>query len=222
MACWLFDHSRFDSSAADYCDHFEAYRGLVRSRSIGQWAAMAGVTEKDLVAAAQSYHEGPAAILVGWGLQRRRFGAATVRCLDALTAVSGNLGIPGGGVSFCFRRRGAFDLTFCRPETAPRSIPEPLLGPGILQQTDPPIRMAWVTAGNPVAMLPDSLTVAEALRSRDFTVVVDSFMTDTAHVRDFSPTDDDNARGGRPAGSIRPSLAGGVASGGRPTDWYSE
>ena len=40
--------------------------------------------------------------------------------------------------------------------------------------------MVWVTAGNPVAMLPDSHTVAEALRSRELTVVVDSFLTDTA------------------------------------------
>ncbi len=185
MARWLFEHSGVDAEAAHYCDHFEAYGRLVRSRSIEQWATLAGVTAEDLETAAMSYHQGPSTILVGWGLQRRRFGATTVRCLDALTAISGNLGIPGGGVSFCFRRRGAFDLTFCRPEIAPRTIPEPLLGPGILQQTDPPIRMVWVTAGNPVAMLPDSRTVAEALRSREFTAVVDSFLTDTARCADL-------------------------------------
>jgi len=42
------------------------------------------------------------------------------------------------------------------------------------------VRAVWVTAGNPVAMLPESATVDRALRSRDFVVVVDSFMTDTA------------------------------------------
>jgi anaerobic selenocysteine-containing dehydrogenase len=40
--------------------------------------------------------------------------------------------------------------------------------------------MVWVTAGNPVAMLPDSLAVKRALETRELTVVVDSFMTDTA------------------------------------------
>ena len=40
---------------------------------------------------------GPAAILVGWGMQRRRHGAAIVRALDALAATSGNLFRSGGG-----------------------------------------------------------------------------------------------------------------------------
>jgi len=37
-----------------------------------------------------------------------------------------------------------------------------------------------VTAGNPVAMLPDSENVARAIASRELVVVVDSFLTDTA------------------------------------------
>src|SRR5690606_5152261 len=36
------------------------------------------------------------------------------------------------------------------------------------------------TAGNPVAMLPDSETNARALETRELVVVVDSFLTDTA------------------------------------------
>jgi len=104
-----------------------------------------------------------------------------VRMMDALGAVSGNIGIAGGGVSFYFKRRGAFDLSFSRGlAVAPRSIPEPLLGTGILEASDPPVRVVWVSNANPVAMLPESETVARALRTREMTVVVDSFMTDTA------------------------------------------
>ena len=33
-----------------------------------------------------------------------------LRALDALGAISGNLGVAGGGVSFYFRRRRAFDI----------------------------------------------------------------------------------------------------------------
>ncbi len=185
IARWLLDHKQLDPQAAEYCDHFDAYCDLLQTQSLEQWAALAAVPVGDLIETAQSYTSGPTATLVGWGLQRRQFGATTVRSIDALVAVSGNLGIPGGGVSFYYRRRGAFDLSFCQPESAPRTIPEPLLGPGILEQTDPPIRMVWVTAGNPVAMLPDSQTVANALESREFTVVVDSFLTDTARCADL-------------------------------------
>ena len=38
--------------------------------------------------------------------------------LDALSAVTGNLGRPGGGVSFYTRRRAAFDLSFLDAELA--------------------------------------------------------------------------------------------------------
>ena len=125
----------------------------------------------------------PTAILVGWGMGRRVNGAAIVRALDALCAISGNIGIPGGGVSFYFKRRGAFDTSFIRgKQAAPRTVCEPLFGPEVLRLSDPPIRAVWVTAGNPVAMLPESETTIKALSTRDFVVVVDSFLTDTARL----------------------------------------
>jgi anaerobic selenocysteine-containing dehydrogenase len=60
-----------------------------------------------------------------------------------------------------------------------------LIGPGLLEASDPPYRFVWVTAGNPVAMLPESATVARALESMEMTVVVDSFLTDTARCADL-------------------------------------
>ena len=49
-------------------------------------------------------------------------GSAIVRALDALGAVSGNLGIPGGGVSFYFKRRGAFDTSFLDEDAAAHDL----------------------------------------------------------------------------------------------------
>jgi len=184
MARWLLDNDAADPAAAEYCDHYEAFCDLARSGTIDQWAQIADLSTGELATLAMEYANGPSSIQVGWGLQRRRHGAATIRAIDALGAISGNLGIPGGGVSFYFTRRTAFDLSFSKPDGAPRRIAEPLLGPGILAAADPPIRMAWVSAGNPVVMLPESDTVAEALRSRELTVVVDAFLTDTARLAD--------------------------------------
>jgi len=177
----LFETRKTDPHAAAYCDHLDDFRALACGRTLAGWAEAAGVSADEVVALADAYADGPAAILVGWGMQRRTRGSDAVRVLDALAAVSGNLGVPGGGVSFYFRRRGAFDTSFSRGlATAPRAIPEPLLGRGIVEADDPPIRAVWVTAGNPVAMLPDSRTVRRALESRELTVVVDSHWTDTA------------------------------------------
>src|SRR5688572_1586330 len=110
---------------------------------------------------------------------RRLRGAASVRMLDALSAISGNLYRSSGGASFYFKRRGAFDVSCLRKSPAPRSFLEPLLGQQLLA-ADPPVRALWVTAGNPVAMLPDSATVARAFEQIEFSVVVDSFPTDTS------------------------------------------
>ncbi|HHO50656.1 MAG TPA: molybdopterin-containing oxidoreductase catalytic subunit, partial [Deltaproteobacteria bacterium] len=125
----------------------------------------------------------PATVLVGWGMTRRANGATIVRALDALGAITGNVGVPGAGVSFYHQRRAAFRS----PEPAgppPRRIPEPLFGRAVLQATDPPIRAIWITAGNPVASLPDSTSVAAALDQTELVVVVDSFLTDTAEHAD--------------------------------------
>ena len=185
MARWLFEHERADETASDYCDHFEAFRSLAFSRSLADWARSADIEEAALRQLAEKYARGPASILIGWGLQRRKYGAATIRAIDALTAISGNLGVAGGGASFYFMRRGAFDFSFAEGAAAARTIPEPLLGPGMLQAADPPIRMMFVWGANPVAMLPESETVAQAISSREFTVVVDPFMTDTAQCADL-------------------------------------
>jgi anaerobic selenocysteine-containing dehydrogenase len=181
----LFETGRIDPGAAEYCDHLDEYRALAMSRHVATWAALADVSTDEIRGLAESYADGPSTILVGWGMQRRTHGSATIRVVDALGAISGNLGIPGGGVSFYFKRRGAFDTSFALgKKAAPRTIPEPRLGPGILEARDPEIRMVWITAGNPVAMLPESETTAEALRARELTVVVDSFLTDTARTAD--------------------------------------
>lgn len=177
----LFDSGRIAPNAATFCDNLEAFAAMVRRRSAAQWAALAEVSLADVQAIADEFAAGPAAILVGWGMQRRLRGAAIVRALDALAAVSGNLFRPGGGCSFYFRRRGAFASAAITAgaEVAPRTIREPLLGHDVLAAKDPPIRAIWVTAGNPVAMLPDSATVARAFEQTEFTVVVDPFLTDT-------------------------------------------
>lgn len=184
VARLVFEHDWTDPDAQRYCDHLDEFRALAFSRTAEEWCRDADVTPADALDLARRLGaERPTAILVGWGMARRRNGGAIVRCLDALGAITGNLGIRGGGVSFYYKRRGAFDVSFIRgAAAAPRTICEPLFGREVLDATDPPIRAVWITAGNPVAMLPDSERVAEALRTREFVVVVDPFMTDTARL----------------------------------------
>ncbi len=178
----IFENGWIDPAADKYCDHFNEFRSLCHSAPVKEWCRRADISVDDAMEIARRLGaEKPAAILVGWGMGRRSNGGSIVRALDALSSITGNIGISGGGVSFYFKRRGAFDLSFIKGiAAAPRTVCEPLFGPEVLAAKDPPIRMIWVTAGNPVCMLPESNTIAEAIKSREFVVVVDSFMTDTA------------------------------------------
>jgi anaerobic selenocysteine-containing dehydrogenase len=178
----LFERGWIDPDAASYCDGLDRYRAIAFAKSVEAWCADADVPVRAAESIAAGLGPGkPCAILVGWGMGRRSNGASIIRTLDALGAISGNVGIPGGGVSYYFKRRGAFDTSFAKGAgEPPRKLLEPLLGREILDADAPKIRAVWITAGNPVAMLPDSATVAEALRTREFVVVVDSFVTDTA------------------------------------------
>jgi anaerobic selenocysteine-containing dehydrogenase len=176
----LFDRGLIDPKASEFCENFAAYRSLVLARTVADYAAGADVPEDVVHGLASRLAEGPVAILVGWGAQRRLHGGALVRALDALSAVSGNLFRSGGGCSFYFQRRDAFQPHHRGAEVAPRRIVEPLFGQEVLAAREPPIRAIWVTAGNPVCMLPDSARVAEAFEATEFTVVVDPFLTDTA------------------------------------------
>ena len=177
----LFVRGWVHAGAARWCDHLAGFRALAESQSVLAWCRDADVPEAAAEDLAARLHAGPATILVGWGMGRRRNGAGIVRALDALGAITGNIGVPGGSVSFEAKRRRSFDVSFLTGN-APRRVREPLLGQDILAATDPPIRAVWVTAGNPVAMLPDSATIARALATREFVVVVDAFLTDTAEL----------------------------------------
>jgi anaerobic selenocysteine-containing dehydrogenase len=184
VARLLWERGWVDPAAREICDGLDDLRALAESESLATWCQRADVSTDQAADLAERLGPGkPTAILVGWGMGRRQVGGAIVRALDALCAISGNLGIAGGGVSFYFKRRAAFDLGFIRGlAAAPRSVCEPLFGPEVLAASDPPIRALWVTAGNPVAMLPESHTVAEAIRTRELSVVVDPFLTDTGRL----------------------------------------
>src|SRR5690606_13124811 len=69
---------------------------------------------------------------------------------------------------------------FAPPARHPRTVREPLFAADLAQFRDPPVRCLWVTAGNPVAMLPDSAAVARAIEQVEFVVVADCLLTDTA------------------------------------------
>jgi anaerobic selenocysteine-containing dehydrogenase len=181
----IYAHEWVDPTLETWSRDAAGFRTLALSRPTAAWAAAADVPLAGVERLAEMYATlRPGNIQVGWGLGRRLHGAATVRVIDALAALTGNYGVSGGGVTFYYRRRAAFDVERYKAPPARRGLLEATLGAEIEAATDPPVRAVVIDNGNPVAMLPDSQGVARALRSREFVVVLDHQMTDTARCAD--------------------------------------
>lgn len=186
LISYLDQHNGIDPQAASYCDNLEECLAVAKSVSFEERMSRCGIALEEGLELARLYLENsPSSILVGWGAPRRPNGAQTVRAMDALAAVSGNIGRAGACVSFYFQRKRHFSNRNLPPErTPPRTFLEARLGVE-LEAADPKVRLAWVTAGNPAAMLPDSRRVQKALKAIDFTVVVDTHHTDTTACADL-------------------------------------
>jgi anaerobic selenocysteine-containing dehydrogenase len=126
---------------------------------------------------------GNVATLIGWGLQRYLFGGESVRFIDAVAMVSGNVGVRGGGAYFNISSARNFGswahLTEggAEPGERRRLLLQDLGAE--LRRSDPPVRFVWIDGHNVVNQVPDALAAADALEA-PFTVVVDGVMNDTA------------------------------------------
>jgi anaerobic selenocysteine-containing dehydrogenase len=136
----------------------------------------------------------PMTINAGFGMQRYTNSGQTQRAIIALLAITGNIGKPGAGWIFANLQSQVFDevkdpVAFYPPRhpdgVVRVSISTSRLGRDMLAATDPPLRMMWVERGNPVTQNPETHTVLRAMRSLDFRVVVEQFMTDTAREADI-------------------------------------
>jgi anaerobic selenocysteine-containing dehydrogenase len=178
VARLLFEEDLVPAEAAASCDGLDGFRALATRRTLAEAAAECDVPEAEIHALARLYGERrPVATFIGGGPQRWVDGAETVRIIDALCAVAGQVGVRGGGVAFETPRRRGLAL---KPRRAPRTVRAAFLGHDILYAKEPRIRFGWIQRANPVATYPDSLLVERALRSLRFLVVVDAFLTDTA------------------------------------------
>ena len=125
----------------------------------------------------------PALLIAGFGLQRHSRAGQTMRAVALLPALTGNVGVAGGGwqyanlASHCLR-----PLTLPPAPPAARAIPVSQVARHLESLAGPPIRAAWIERGNPAAQNPAAHRLRDALARLDLVVVVDQFMTPTARL----------------------------------------
>ncbi len=174
---------KIDDNILNHAENWADFSKLISNWSISDLVKACDVSEEKVELLYNVYsNPEPVATLLGWGLQRYRYGGENVRFINALSFLSGNIGRTGGGSYFNISSKRNFNLDWAKPsgESNRRTLLVPKIGQDILDAHNPPINMIWVNGFNPVNQAPDSNAIASAFAATPFKVVVDAFMTDTA------------------------------------------
>ncbi|SEA79226.1 Anaerobic selenocysteine-containing dehydrogenase [Desulfuromusa kysingii] len=166
---------------------FKELKERVKEYPVEKVSQITDVPVKQIVEFARLYAKtDPAAIRVGFGIQRNTNGGMMVRTISCLPGLCGNWGKPGAGLLYIntnwkwnFKHLYHFDT----PKS--RSLNINKLGEVLLEKKDP-VKALYVYNSNPLGMTANLNKVKKGLEREDlFTVVHDLFMTDTADYADI-------------------------------------
>jgi len=179
---------------ADFISHhvvgFPAFRDYLNGLALDTVQTITGVNGTRLHQLAKTYAcNGPSSIVVGYGLQRYANGGNTVRCIDALGALTGNIGISGGGINYANKYMAQYlkgELAASQETVQHRRVFSlPRFSEFLETAGEPPIQGIFITKANPLVQMPDTNRAVAAFAAVDFKVVIDMFMTDTARHADI-------------------------------------
>ncbi len=153
-------------------------------------AGLTGIPEQTIEQLAVAYASADrACIYLGLGMQRYENGGNTIRSIDALAAITGNIGKKGSGVNFAAKGMKKYlngveaALSDNKPDVRRFSISR--MAGFLGQADDPPVKAAFVSSANPLNQGPDVGQAVKQFSAIDFKVVFDHFMTDTAAQADI-------------------------------------
>jgi anaerobic selenocysteine-containing dehydrogenase/Fe-S-cluster-containing dehydrogenase component len=167
---------------------FDRYLGRVREFPLERAASITGIPSAEIERLALDYaRHKPALLVAGFGLQRHHHAGQTMRAVSLLAALTGNIGVAGGGWQYANLNSHCLQDPPLPPEPpgVRRRVAVSRLGPGLAEIDAPRIAAAWVERGNPVSQNPRSNLVRKAFEQLDLLVVVDQFMTDTARLAHY-------------------------------------
>lgn len=215
MARHLLDRNLVDQdfirNASVGFDEFAAY---LRRHVTVEWAAeVSGIPAEDICAVAEEFASvKPATIWVGFGMQRHTNGGAMVRAIDALAAMTGNIGLEGGGVRYGHLQtwgfnyhamvqkqpagskgfvgatgpKGEFDFAGGNESTySDRAFNINKTAQEILDAKNPDLKMLWISCKNPFAQDFDRNKLEQAFKKLEMVVSVEQFFTETVKHSDI-------------------------------------
>lgn len=133
----------------------------------------------------------PIACWLGFGLQRNYYGTLSVKAISALTALTGDFD-SGGGLYFRHNHLRDFPQALARHQEkkhpaklSSRVIPANDYARQALKLDDPPLKMLWVSCGNPLAQGHNLRPWRTLFQQLDLIITVDLYLTRTAEQSDL-------------------------------------
>ncbi len=154
-------------------------------------ADITGLQAADIEALALAYGQAKAPFIrLGQGLSRHAEGGTATRAIACLTGLTGAWKQAGGGALLSTSGQHQFNFNAVRrPDLLSRPtrvLNMVQLGRALLDWQDPPLYGLFVQSNNPATTCPDQNRVRRGLAREDlFTVVHDSFLSDTARYADL-------------------------------------
>lgn len=169
---------------------FNRFKASVASFTPEKAEAITGIRAGEIENLALTYAGSEtASIYIGFGMQRYGNGGNAVRCIDALAAITGNIGKKGCGANYAAKSLAPYLSDLERKSESHagnrRRFIVGKLGEFLSDEQDPPIKAIFVAGGNPLTQSPDLAKTVENFSRIEFKVVFDHFMTDTARHADI-------------------------------------
>lgn len=191
-------------------ENFEAWQTAVNDYPPDRVSQITGIPINDLVQAARIYAENkPASIFYAMGITQHTVGHQNVLAIANLAMLTGNMGVPGGGVNPLRGQnnvQGACDMGGL-PNVYPgyqritddairqkfadyHAVEQPpahvglTLGEMLQAAHDGQVRAMYLMGENPAMSDPDANHVRECLKNLEFLVIQDIFLNETCEFAD--------------------------------------
>nr|WP_204615533.1 molybdopterin-dependent oxidoreductase [Desulforadius tongensis] len=172
-----------------YTKGWEEFKNYLQNNISLNWASkITGVEVRNIMNLAENYAAiKPASIWQGLGAQRCINGGQNYRIINTLAAITGNIGNSGAGVYY-IDLQNSFrldDILYSEYAGFQKKQHRFISAHSFLDRHSPPIKMAFITASNPLARYPSTDRLSKFFKELDLVITVDLFLTNTANYSDI-------------------------------------
>lgn len=186
MVKLIIDKNLYDKEYIEsYVFGFEEYKEYIDTLDLDYLSKECGININTIEEIVNLYTQKYSNISLGYGIQKYKNGGNTIRIIDSLGAITGQIGFSGGGINYANKIYGEYldiDPYKSTCHALNREFYTNKMADFIEESLDSkePIKMAIITKSNLLNQLSNLNKLKDAFNKIEFKVCFDMFMTDTA------------------------------------------